>query len=90
MKQEDQSGIGSGTTASQPGNQQIDGRYGEEPHVITDRLRSTMANAAQGDFVVLGKKQDGSPFLWSTGDQAVAKDLAKSFAGELTGLRQDA
>lgn len=64
----------------------VDARYGEEPHVITDRLRSTMANAAQGEFLVIGKRQDGSPFLWGTGDEERTRELAKEAAPVLANL----
>jgi hypothetical protein len=47
MKQEEQSGAAAASTSQRTGAQQLDARYGEEPHVITDRLRTTMANAAQ-------------------------------------------
>lgn len=64
--------------AGQPYAGKIDTRFNEEPHVITDRLRSTMANSLDGDFLVIGKRQDGSPFAWSTGDQDATKELANS------------
>jgi hypothetical protein len=74
MKDEQQAGSGQ----QQTGFGKVDARYSEEPHVITDRLRSTMANSAQGDFLVIGTRQDGSPFAWSTGDENKTLELAKA------------
>lgn len=75
-----------GFAGQRTGAQAIDARYGEEPHVVTDRLRSTMNNSLDGDFIVIGLKQDGSPFLWSSADQAKSQELAKVVAPELAGL----
>lgn len=79
------SGFGSQRTGAQP----LDARYGEEPHVITDRLRTTMGNAAQGDFIVIGQKQDGSAFLWSSADESKVQELAKVAAPVLAGLETE-
>jgi hypothetical protein len=79
----------SGFSGQRTGAQVLDARYSEEPHTITDRLRSTMNNSLDGDFIVIGQKQDGSPFLWSSGDQTKAQELAKVAAPVLAGLDTD-
>jgi hypothetical protein len=70
-------GFGSSRTGSQP----LDARYSEDVHTIADRLRP-MASA-DSNLIVIGQKQDGSPFLWATGDKQVTADLAKQVAPEL-------
>lgn len=57
---------------------QFDARFKEEPHVITDRLRSM--GTSLDDVLVIGRKQDGSPFAWSTGDETKTLELAKAAA----------
>lgn len=83
-----QSASGSGTTGQDPvyGQQkgQFDARFSEEPHVIQDRLRAMGASAQ--DLLVIGKRQDGSPFAWSTGDQDATRELAKTAAPVLADL----
>jgi hypothetical protein len=88
-KNEQQGQSGQGFASQRTGVQTLDARYSEEPHVITDRLRTTMANAASGDFIVIGKKQDGSPFLWSSADQDKTQELAKVAAPVLAGLEAE-
>lgn len=86
MKDEQQGQQGAGS--QQPYAGKIDARFSEEPHVITDRLRTTMNNSLDGDFLVIGKRQDGSPFAWSTGDADATKELAKVAAPVLADLDQ--
>lgn len=66
------------------GKGQFDARFKEEPHVITDRLRSMGTNL--DNVLVIGQKADGSPFAWSTGDEDATRELAKQAAPVLADL----
>jgi hypothetical protein len=76
-----------GFAGARSGSQPIDARYGETPEIVQDRLRTAMRTAVDGDFLVIGQKSDGSPFLWSTADNKdKTTELAKLAAPELVGL----
>jgi hypothetical protein len=76
----------SGQSAGAAQGQKIDGRFSQEPHAIYDQLRPLTSGTAGTDFVVMGRKQDGTVFAWSTGDKERTEELAKQAAPVLAGL----